>query len=59
MLTADGGRPLRAAACSSISVIRERTEPVKRTWNWKFLDLAGPGPDFLYPDEPPPAEPGP
>jgi antitoxin VapB len=34
-------------------------EPMKRTWSRKFLDLAGSAPDFPYPDEPPPAEPGP
>ena len=34
-------------------------EPLKRTWSRKFLDLAGSAPDFPYPDEPPPAEPGP
>ena len=34
-------------------------EPVKRTWSQKFLELAGSAPDFPYPDEPPPAEPGP
>jgi antitoxin VapB len=34
-------------------------EPVKRTWSKKFLDLLGSAPDFPYPDEPPPIEPGP
>lgn len=34
-------------------------EPVRRTWSRAFLDLAGSAPDFPYPDEPPPAEPGP
>ena len=34
-------------------------EPLKRTWSRKFLDLAGSAPDFPYPKEPPPAEPGP
>ncbi|HEY4595791.1 MAG TPA: hypothetical protein VIJ02_05270, partial [Thermoanaerobaculia bacterium] len=34
-------------------------EPVKRTWSKKFLELAGSAPDFPYPDEPPPVEPGP
>jgi antitoxin VapB len=34
-------------------------EPVKRTWSKQFLDLAGSAPDFPYPDEPPPVEPGP
>lgn len=34
-------------------------KPVKRTWSRKFLDLMGSAPDFPYPDEPPPAEPGP
>lgn len=36
-----------------------RLKPKKRTWSRKFLDLAGSAPDFPYPDEPPPAEPGP
>ena len=34
-------------------------EPVKRTWTRKFLELAGSAPDFPYPEEPLPAEPGP
>ena len=34
-------------------------EPVKRTWSRSFLALAGSAPDFPYPEEPPPAEPGP
>lgn len=34
-------------------------EPVKRTWSKEFLELAGSAPDFPYPDEPPPVEPGP
>jgi antitoxin VapB len=34
-------------------------EPVRRTWSPKFLALSGAAPDFPYPDEPPPAEPGP
>ena len=34
-------------------------EPVKRTWSRKFLELAGSAPDFPYPEELPPAEPGP
>jgi antitoxin VapB len=34
-------------------------EPVKRTWSKDFLDLLGSAPDFPYPDEPPPVEPGP
>ncbi len=36
-----------------------KLEPVKRTWSKEFLDLAGSAPDFPYPDEPPPVEPGP
>lgn len=36
-----------------------KLKPKKRTWSQKFLDLAGSAPDFPYPDEPPPAEPGP
>jgi antitoxin VapB len=34
-------------------------EPVRRTWSQEFLALAGSAPDFPYPEEPPPAEPGP
>ena len=34
-------------------------EPVSRRWSQEFLDLAGSAPDFPYPEEPPPAEPGP
>jgi antitoxin VapB len=34
-------------------------EPVRRTWSRKFLELAGSAPDFPYPEEPLPAEPGP
>ena len=34
-------------------------EPVRRRWSRKFLELAGSAPDFPYPEEPPPAEPGP
>jgi antitoxin VapB len=34
-------------------------EPVKRTWSRKFLALGNSDLDFPYPDEPPPAEPGP
>jgi antitoxin VapB len=34
-------------------------EPVKRTWSKDFLDLLNSAPDFPYPDEPPPIEPGP
>ncbi|PYQ62639.1 MAG: AbrB/MazE/SpoVT family DNA-binding domain-containing protein [Acidobacteria bacterium] len=34
-------------------------EPVKRTWSKRFLDVLGSAPDFPYPDEPPPVEPGP
>lgn len=34
-------------------------EPVKRTWSRKFLALGGSDAGFPYPDEPPPAEPGP
>jgi antitoxin VapB len=33
-------------------------EPLRKTWSRKFLKLAGSAPDFPYPDEPPPAEPG-
>jgi virulence-associated protein VagC len=34
-------------------------EPARRQWSEEFLRLAGSGPDFPYPEEPPPAEPGP
>ncbi|HEX2224498.1 MAG TPA: type II toxin-antitoxin system VapB family antitoxin [Thermoanaerobaculia bacterium] len=34
-------------------------EPVRRSWSRDFLELAGSAPDFPYPDEPPPADPGP
>lgn len=34
-------------------------EPVSRRWSREFLELAGSAPDFPYPEEPPPAEPGP
>ncbi len=34
-------------------------ESEKRSWSREFLDLAGSAPDFPYPVEPPPADPGP
>lgn len=34
-------------------------EPVRRKWSREFLELIGSAPDFPYPDEPLPAEPGP
>ncbi len=34
-------------------------EPAERTWSQNFLALAGSAADFPYPEEPPPAEPGP
>jgi len=34
-------------------------EPVRRTWSPEFLALAGSAPDFPYPDDHPPADPGP
>lgn len=34
-------------------------EGERPSWSREFLDLAGSAPDFPYPDEPPPAEPGP
>ena len=34
-------------------------EPLKASWSRRFLALAGSAPDFPYPEEPPPAEPGP
>lgn len=34
-------------------------EPVRRQWSREFLELIGSAPDFPYPDEPLPAEPGP
>jgi len=33
-------------------------EPLKRSWNREFLELAGSAPNFPYPEEPPPGEPG-
>jgi antitoxin VapB len=33
-------------------------EPLRKTWSRQFLELAGSAPDFPYPEEPPPAEPG-
>jgi antitoxin VapB len=34
-------------------------EPVQRTWSQRFRDLAGSAPDFPYPQDPGPPEPGP
>lgn len=34
-------------------------ESEDRCWSPEFLALAGSAPDFPYPDEPPPADPGP
>lgn len=34
-------------------------EPAQRRWSRAFLELSGTAPDFPYPDEPPPADPGP
>jgi len=34
-------------------------QPARRRWSRAFLELSGTAPDFPYPDEPPPAEPGP
>jgi antitoxin VapB len=34
-------------------------EPLRPSWSPEFLALAGAAPDFPYPEEPPPAEPGP
>ena len=34
-------------------------EPIRRTWSREFLEMAGSAPDFPYPEEPLPAEPGP
>lgn len=34
-------------------------EPTHRRWSRAFTELAGAAPDFPYPEEPPPAEPGP
>ena len=33
--------------------------PIRRKWSQDFLELAGSAPDFPYPEEPPPIEPGP
>ncbi|MEM7352604.1 MAG: AbrB/MazE/SpoVT family DNA-binding domain-containing protein [Acidobacteriota bacterium] len=37
-------------------VILESEEPA---WSREFLELAGSAPEFPYPEEPPPADPGP
>lgn len=46
-----------------VLVYREGTkvilEPVRRGWSKEFKELAGSAPDFPYPEEPPPADPGP
>ncbi|MDP9119931.1 MAG: type II toxin-antitoxin system VapB family antitoxin [Acidobacteriota bacterium] len=34
-------------------------EPERKSWSRAFLELTGSAPDFPYPPEPPPAEPGP
>ena len=34
-------------------------EPLPKAWSNRFRALAGSAADFPYPDEPPPAEPGP
>ncbi len=34
-------------------------EPTRRRWSRAFLELPGTAPDFPYPEDPPPAEPGP
>jgi antitoxin VapB len=34
-------------------------EPARRRWSRAFIELSGAAPEFPYPDEPPPAEPGP
>ncbi len=34
-------------------------EPAEPEWSQQFLELAGAEPEFPYPEEPPPAEPGP
>ena len=34
-------------------------EPTRRRWSRAFLDLPGSAGEFPYPEEPPPAEPGP
>jgi antitoxin VapB len=34
-------------------------EPARRRWSRSFIELAGSASDFPYPEEPPPAEPGP
>lgn len=34
-------------------------EPARRRWSRAFIELAGSAPDFPYPEEPQPAEPGP
>jgi len=34
-------------------------EPTRCRWSRAFIELAGTAPDFPYPEEPPPTEPGP
>lgn len=34
-------------------------EPAEPSWSRRFLELAGSAPDFPYPPDPPPVEPGP
>jgi len=34
-------------------------EPARRRWSRAFIELSGGAPDFPYPEEPLPAEPGP
>jgi antitoxin VapB len=34
-------------------------EPARRRWSRAFIELPGTAPDFPYPEEPPPSEPGP
>lgn len=34
-------------------------EPAQLRWSRAFIELSGSAPDFPYPEEPPPAEPGP
>lgn len=56
-------REYRFEAQEEVVIYREGEkvilEPVRRQWGEAFLRLAGSAPDFPYPEEPPPAEPGP
>ncbi len=45
--------------CISREGDRVILEPARRRWSRAFIELSGAAPDFPYPDELPPADPGP